>query len=361
MQNIRNQFPVLNQSIYVNTAAFGLLNENLLNWRQEHDLDYLIGGGNMKIESLGLISETRQVVGDFFKCKREYVALVPNFSIGLNMLLEGLDKRHKVLLLQDDYPSVNWPFESREFSVSYAKIDEHLEQNILENIKAENISVFALSLVQWLNGIKIDMDFLKMLKKEYPSLIIIADGTQFCGAFDIDFELSGIDILGASAYKWLLAGTGNGFMLFNNAIENKFSVKTTGFNAANAKLEAKDSIQFSKQFEPGHLDSLNFGSLKFSLEMLTKMGMQNIEMHNRKLMEKAKKVFLELGLLDNSVTRRKDHSTIFNIKGNEQTFKHLVDNGVVCSLRGGGIRLSFHFYNTENEVDQIVEILKNAN
>src|SRR5690606_27445773 len=126
--------------------------------------------------------------------KPENVGLVPNFSLGLNQLLEGLDKKHNVLLLRGDYPSVNWPFESRGFAISYVDIDQNLEENILNQVKADNISVLALSLVQWVNGVKVDLNFLRQLKNEHPDLIIIADGTQFCGTAEFDFEISGIDL-----------------------------------------------------------------------------------------------------------------------------------------------------------------------
>jgi len=65
-------------------------------------------------------------------------------------------------------------------------------------------------------------------------------------------------------------------------------------------------------------------------------------------------------LLENKVLKRKEHSTIFNIKGNDQMFHHLSNNNVVCSQRGDGIRVSYHFYNTENEIDQIEGILKTS-
>ena len=251
MYKIRTQFPVVSQSIYANTATFGLMSESLIEWRQEHDLDYLIGGGTMKIESLDLISRTKDVVGDFFECNRDDIALVPNFSFGLNTLLEGLDRSHRVLLLQDDYPSVSWPFETRGFRISTLRIEADLELKIKEKIVKDKISVFALSLVQWLNGIKIDLNFLKELKKEFPDLLIIADGTQFCGAHKFSFTDSGIDVFGASAYKWLLAGSGNGFMLFREGLENLFKIKTVGFNSANANLEIGRRFRFSKNFEPG--------------------------------------------------------------------------------------------------------------
>lgn len=359
MQNIKNEFPVLNDYVYANTAASGLMYKRLLEWRNRHDLEFLKSGSLMKMSAMQTqIPETRKTVARFFNCKNENVALMQNFSLGLNMLLEGLNKQSKILLLENDYPSVNWPFENREFAVDYAKADADLEENIWGKLKEGNISVLALSLVQWLNGIKIDLDFLKKVKQEYPDLIIIADGTQFCGTEYFDFEDSAIDVLGASAYKWLLAGYGNGFMLFKDRVKDRFSVKSIGFSAAGTNMDKRNSIRFAKHFEPGHLDTLNFGSLNLSLDYLDEIGMGKITAHNKKLSEKAKTVFADLGLLDSNTLEREKHSTIFNIKGNETLYQLLTKEKIVCAQRGDGIRLSFHFYNTETDIDKIIRILK---
>ena len=69
-------------------------------------------------------------------------------------------------------------------------------------------------------------------------------------------------------------------------------------------------------------------------------------------------VFSELDLLQPAITKRKQHSTIFNVKGDEKLFSKLTEENVVVSPRGGGIRVSFHFYNTEEEIDVIATLLK---
>lgn len=360
MQKIAKQFPIVNQYIYANTAASGILYDDLLDWRQEHDLDFLIEGSIMKAKSNKLIGSTRKTVGQFFGCDSANVALVPNFSIGINLLLEGLPKEHKILLLEGDYPSLNWPFESRGYDITKIALDEHLERNILETVKTKGITVLALSLVQWLNGIKVDLEFLKKLKNDYPELIIIADGTQFCGTESFNFEDSGIDVLGTSGYKWLLAGYGNGFMLFKDGVKTTFSPKSVGFGSANIDLSGKDNIAFNKHFEPGHLDTLNFGSLKFSLDFLSKIGMDQITSHLKLLSELAKREFTALGLLEDSVVKRDSHSTIFNIKGGDKLFQYLTEKDVLCAQRGGGIRLSFHMYNTEKDIQKLVKLLKST-
>lgn len=67
-----------------------------------------------------------------------------------------------------------------------------------------------------------------------------------------------------------------------------------------------------------------------------------------------------LGLIDNTITKRKEHGAILNIHGDDGLFNYLEGNNVCCSQRGGGIRLSFHLYNTETEIDNILDILKTA-
>tara|TARA_R110002020_G_scaffold23587_3_gene78478 strand:+ start:48454 stop:49536 length:1083 start_codon:yes stop_codon:yes gene_type:complete len=357
MLKIVKQFPIFGQYTYVNTAASGLMYDDLLDWRQEHDLDFLIGGSNLKLKAHKMIGDTRETVGRFFSCKTENVALVPNFSIGLNMLLEGFDRQHRVLLLEGDYPSLNWPFESRGFPIVKIPVDANLEDHILQAVKNDGITVVALSIVQWLNGIKVDLEFLKGLKEQFPELIIIADGTQFCGTESFDFGASGIDIMGASAYKWLLGGYGNGFFMFKEDIEQHFAVKTIGFNSSG--LNAKDNeIPFVKLLEPGHLDTYNFGSLKFSLDFLDRIGMDQITAQLQRLSILAKAEFSKLGLLEEAVISRKAHSTIFNLKGDEKLLQQLAQEDVICSLRGDGIRVSFHFYNTEKDIHKIVKIIR---
>ncbi|MDT0605591.1 aminotransferase class V-fold PLP-dependent enzyme [Croceitalea rosinachiae] len=361
MKEIRKKFPVLQQHIYANTAATGLLSEDLLEWRQEHDLDYLIGGSMMKMNSNKMHSQTRKVVGDFFNCPADNVALVPNFTIGLNFLLEGLDKREKILLLNGDYPSLNRPFESRGFEIITLDMTSDVEERIYQTIKNKSITVIAISVIQWLNGIKVDLEFLKKLKSEFPDLLIITDGTQFLGTSNFDFSSCAIDIIGASAYKWLLAGFGSGFLLIKEGVEERFSLVSDGYGSGRNNRENRHKRTFCKHLEPGHLDSLNFGSLEFSLNFLNQMGMKNIEEKLVALSIKAKETFTELGLLEEPVVRREVHSTIFNIKANQAVFDKLLQENIIMAQRGDGIRLSFHFYNTFDEVDAIVKILKKMN
>ncbi|MEP6626560.1 MAG: hypothetical protein ABJA32_01205 [Ginsengibacter sp.] len=50
------------------------------------------------------------------------------------------------------------------------------------------------------------------MKDLYPNPLIVADGTQFCGTGDFNFRKLGIDVVIASAYKWMSVRYGNGFV-----------------------------------------------------------------------------------------------------------------------------------------------------
>lgn len=357
MKDFTDEFPVTSEYVYLNTASCGLLSKSLVAWRREHDTNLMKGGSMFRDLHKAHIREIRNDVSQFFSTSESNVALVPNFSFGLNSLLDGLKRDQKVLLLKGDYPSINWPVEHRDFEVCYAEINEHLEQNIADAVKEHQPDIFAFSMVQYTSGILIDLNFLKKLKAKYPQLLLIADGTQFLGTQNFNFDESAIDILGGSMYKWMLAGYGNGVFMIKKSAQQQIAPKTIGFNSADATFSKRDTIEFVGRLEPGHQDTINYGSLGRSIQFFNELGKDQIEAHLTNLKKKAKAAFEKLGLLHDSVVQRDDHSTIFNLKGDAGLFQKLKDSGIICSLRGTGIRVSFHIYNTEEDLHKLVTVL----
>ena len=80
--------------------------------------------------------------------------------------------------------------------------------------------------------------------------------------------------------------------------------------------------------------------------MQEKIGRQAIKQQLQSLSAEAKKQFTQLGLLEDFVIKREKNATIFNLNGDEKLFHQLTQNGIICSQRGNGIRVSFHYYNT---------------
>ncbi|MFC7356520.1 aminotransferase class V-fold PLP-dependent enzyme [Jejudonia soesokkakensis] len=357
MEDLRKQFPVLSKYTYLNTASSGLLSNDLIQWRREEDKKLHENGSVHRDTHKIQIESIRSSIARFFTAKNNEVALVPNFSFGLNTLIEGFSRGQKVLLLKNDYPSINWVFEHRDFDVCYAAINENLEENIEAAIARHKPDILAFSLVQYLTGIKINFDFIKQLKAYHPNLMIIADGTQYLGTESFSFSESGIDILGCSAYKWMLSGYGNGFMMIKEAAQQPIFPSTIGFNSADGIYSKQNDIPFVKRLEPGHQDVLTYGSIEQSIQLMERVGIEDISEKNKQLTDFAAAQFSEKGLLKDSVLKRKEHSTIFSIKGDEVVFQKLKKNNIICSQRGDGIRISFHFYNTKEEIQKVLDFV----
>ncbi len=356
MTAFKKYFPITKQCTYLNTPASGLLPSPVLEYRQEHDLDFFVMGSAIKDNRGTALTTIREKVGTLFSCAPNRVALVPNFSYGFNTLLEGVPSSKKVLLLENDYPSVNWPFESRDFEISYAQIDDNLEKNIASAFAKAQPDIFAFSAVQYINGIKIDFEFLKRLKTNYPETLFFADATQYFGTEVFDFDGSAFDVMGGSCYKWMNAGYGNGIFLFKEAVAKKVFPKTTGFNSLQGKYKAQEG-SFLGRFEPGHQDTLNYGSLGVAIDLINEIGMETIEKQIQELAAKARAAFTERDLLEDAVVKRTEHSSIFNLKGDEALVNRLKNQNIVSILRGDGVRVGFHYFNTEDDLQQLLAVL----
>lgn len=356
MHNLRKEFPVLQQYTYLNTPESGLIYDKLINYRHELDLDFLIDGSIFRNDHRELLSGVRRDIGSFLGCNSEQVILAHNFTSGLNTLLNGLDATTKILVLDKDYPSLVFGAISRDYDIYYAQVDTNLEENISKAIAAHEPDIFIFSIVQYLDGTMVDLDFLNQIKEKYPELLLVADGTQFCGTKAFDFDSSGIDIMGCSGYKWLLSGYGNGFFLFKKGVLNQITPQKHKISASGVDYPNEYTNPRSR-FESGHLDTLSFASLGFSIRFLSEIGIVSIENHIQKLVSIAKEELINMKLLDSSVNERLQHGAILNIKGDKKMHLYLKEQNIITAIRGNGIRIGFHFFNTEMEINELLGAL----
>lgn len=199
--NFTSTFPILKNYTYLNTAYSGLLSVDIAAWRAGHDQEFVAGASNFRAENALLINTVRSNISEMFGAKEENTFLVPNFSFGFNTLLNGLDKKHRILLLKEDYPSLVYPVTTMGFEYEEVAIDENMEEHILAAIEIFKPTIFAFSMVQNISGVRMDGSFIKKIKAAYPNLLLIADSTQFLGTTNFDFLSSGLDALIGSGYS----------------------------------------------------------------------------------------------------------------------------------------------------------------
>lgn len=354
--SLRNNFPVLKSTTYLNTASSGILYNSLYNWRKEHDLAFLQAGSGFRVQQAAFLEGVKDSLAEFFKADRAFTFLVANFSSGYNAFLDGLSGDHRFLLLTSEYPSVYYQVQSRGFAYDMVSLGDHLEERITEHIRQFKPTVFAFSLVQYSNGVKLDFAFIRELKNMFPELILVADGTQYCGSESFDFGQSPLDVIIASGYKWMLGSYGNGFVLMKEAIASRLYADESG-RPLPEEAFLKHKSRLALRFEPGHQDTLSFGSLQHSLSFLTQTGYPFIEAQITTLAQQAKAAFADRGLLDDYVVKRPVHSSILKLNIDDALISKIAGENIAGTVRGPGLRVSFHFYNETEDLDRLLEVI----
>lgn len=360
MNALREQYPALENFTYLNSCSSGLMSKELLAFRRNLDEEYQLQGSNFRAGGYDKISEIKSVAASTFGGQPERTALIPSCSHGINMVLDGLANGQRVLHLPGDYPSIVWPFTSRNFvctTLATEGPEAYALETLSEAIDSQHIEILAVSAVQYSNGEIIPPATFRALKDRFPDLLLIVDGTQFLGIAPFHFHESGIDVFVASAFKWLCAGYGNGILFLSEQMEQLLDAKLRGYNTyKNPRQEGSPTL--GEYFEPGHQDLLAFQSLRFQVEQHQAIGFDNIQAQIQRVKTYAmEKIAAETPYAIITSPAPGMASGILSIKAPPPLVKHLNAQQIVCSYNQG-LRLGIHFYNNEEDIDRLVGVMR---
>lgn len=356
----KEYFDIPEGFIYLNTPKNGLMPRAHIQWRRQFDEAFHHVNSELRDQHPQLLQDVKMDISRLFNCPEQFLYLVPNFSFGYNVLLDGLPRGLKFAILEDDYPSVNYPVQSRGFNFKVIGTREgNLEEHILSVINKDKPDVLSLSIVQYISGLKIDLAFIKQLKKDNPDLIIIGDATQYLGTETFNFLDSGFDAVAGSGYKWLMAGFGNGYMMLSDQLQAMLYVDERQRPLPAEPMLAGKSV-IDLYFEPGHQDTLAYGTLAQSIRFYNELIMSDIEIYLEQLKDYAYQVFGERNWLLPVVKGRCCKSSLINLQVAPEKYPLLIQQGIRCFPRGTGIRIGLHLYNDKSDVDRLVSVLDQA-
>lgn len=176
---------------YLNSAANGLISIDTISHVQNEILKFRKDPGTYRLEFIGqTIPDIKKVVSQFLQASPTEIALIQNFSIGLNLYVQSLPKETKIALVKNDYPSLTMPFEVNEFPIFWTSFESNktLDLSKLEIFFQDHKpDLFALSHCQWLSGYLADLESIGKLCKQYDCLLLV-DATQSFGAVSIDVK-----------------------------------------------------------------------------------------------------------------------------------------------------------------------------
>jgi selenocysteine lyase/cysteine desulfurase len=116
------------------------------------------------------------------------------------------------------------------------------------------------------------------------------------------------------------------------------------------------------KYEVVHMDDAAYVGAEESMRLILDFGIENVERKIKEIDDYLIEGLLEMGCeLQTPIDELERHAIInFRAKNIDRIMNELTKNGIIVSQRMSGIRVSPHFYNTKDEIDKLLEILKAA-
>ncbi len=322
-----------------------------------------------------ILNEGRQLAAGLLHCRAEEVAFVGPTSLALSFIASGLKFRRgeNILVYFDDYPSNVYPW--------MALADQGVEVRLLNTrglgvIRPvdvmgqvdENTRLVALASSHFISGYRIDIPAIgKFLRQR--KILFCVDAIQTLGAFPTTVE--DVDLLAADAHKWLLGPSGAGLLYVRREVQARVNPPVYGWHNVHCPdFVAQERITLrtdARKYEAGTHNLTGLVGLVAALELVKEIGVEQI---GRELLRKRGWLVPALQAKGYSVLNAgappENGSGIvsFHKPGEDPAERHrkLLEANIFTSLRVDRagrryLRLSPHFYNTDAELQRVLEML----
>ena len=321
------------------------------------------------------LSDARQRGAQLLQCQPEEVALVGPTSLGLSFVAAGLKFRRgdNILIYHDDYPSNVYPWMAlAERGVEVRLLNTRglgiiRPQDVMGQVD-ENTRLVALASCHFISGYRLDHQAIgKFLRGR--GILFCLDAIQTLGAFPTTVEH--VDFLAADAHKWLLGPCGAGLLYVRRELQEKLNPPVYGWhNVRNPNFVAQEQIVYrsgAAKYEAGTHNLIGLVGLVAAMELVLEIGVDNIAaelLRKRAALVPALQAKGFTVLNADAKPENASGMVSFHQPGKDLAALHkkLTEAGVVTSLRTDRkgqnyLRLSPHFYNTDVELQRLVDLL----
>ncbi len=297
------------------------------------------------------------------------IALLKNTSEGLSVIAYGLDWQagDNIVIATEEFPSNRIVWESLksqgvEIRLVSLSGESNPEQKLIDQFDNKT-RLLSISAVQYASGLRMNLSVLGSACKD-KGILYCVDAIQQLGALRLDAQAIQADFVVADGHKWMLGPEGLALFYCRKELLETLKLNQFGWHMVENFLDfdSMDNWQPAKsarRFECGSPNMLATHALHASIEILLDIGMEKVE---QLVLEKVQYLINAFSNQTNitilSPTSIERHAGIFTFRkltvDNEELYNWLVNKGVVCALRGGGIRFSPHFYNSEKQLDILI-------
>ena len=371
----RHEFPVVREKIFLAHAGVcpipRRVAEAIVNYAQQSTL-----GDQEALVPAMQIQKFRETAARLINAKPDEIAFVGPTSLGLSFVASGLQwrKGDNILIYFDDYPSNVYPWMAlaeKGVQVRLMNIRELGKIRAIDVIGQvdESTRLVALASNHFIAGYRLDIRAIgEFLRKR--NILFCLDAIQTLGAFPT--SVGNVDFAAADAHKWLLGPCAAGILYVRKAVQEKLKPTVFGWhNVSCPNYTAQEKIVHpsnARRYEAGSENFLGLVGLHAAMEMLLELGIENIA---EELLRKRK--WLVPALQSKGYTVLQADAPPENASGivsfyreGDDTIsalhKKLEQANIITSLRTDRterryIRLSPHFYNTDEELHRLLELV----
>jgi selenocysteine lyase/cysteine desulfurase len=290
------------------------------------------------------VARARSAFARIVGVAEDVVATGIQTSAFAGVVAASLPEGAEVLCARGDFTSVLFPFlVQRERGVTVRSV---ALEAIADEVR-DSTDLVAVSAVQSSDGRMAELGAVEQAARRHDSATLI-DATQACGWLPL--KASRYDYVVCSAYKWLLSPRGTAFFAVRPERLNGLTPHAAGWYAGEHPWNSIYGEPLRLARDARRLDLspawLSWVGAAPALELLADLGPDAVGAHSAAL----------AGRLREALGQPPSPSAIVSLDA-PGARDRLERAGIRASVRGGAVRLSFHLYNTEADVDAVIAAL----
>jgi len=369
----RTHYASLADCVYLNQASLGLLGQPAVE-AMHRFVDDVARHGNWNMsdaDEVRFFEELRERAARLFGATGDRIAILSSASelLGQIPLLIPPIGGRKILAVATDFPAVTRPWlrlaASGDCQVQFVEDDpaSDLTDDLITALDRQT-ALIAVSCVQYATGTQLDVPRLQIAANQAGARLVI-DATQAAGALAIDAAAWDADVVVSSGYKWLGGHGGVALAVMAPSLLERMPPLPGWMGApdpfdfdATQVLLADDARRYTQST----MSYVSIAALTASLDQLLSLGAAQIETHARRLSATLIERVSKNGwqpFRDPSDRAASPHIVSLMRPGQEleSTLEALRTAKIVCSSRGGRVRVSLAPYNDEGDIDSLVSAL----
>jgi selenocysteine lyase/cysteine desulfurase len=202
-------------------------------------------------------------------------------------------------------------------------------------------------------------------------VLLSVDAIQSLGAVPFDLEQTPADFVVSGGHKWLLAPEGQGFFYCRPALRDQLRLQQFGWamreRPYDFEVETWQPAASARRFEAGTPNMLGIHALEASLSLFEEVGMDVVAQRladNIAYLEAGLRALPDIEIITPELPERRAGILTFRHHRIAGKVMHqaLMEAGVICSPRAGGVRLAPHFYTPQSTLakalDKIQQIIR---